>query len=295
MSILPEQTAKDQQKKDTALMSHILKCGNWPLSVCSWSLHADLNGVVQAMKQLGIGQVNLALKPVFLDTGDKYLEAIQKQSWIISATTIGFFHEDYSSLDSIRATGGIVPDKHWTRNREMVLRSIAITAELGVRFLTMHAGFIEDSEHVKAQQFRDRLACLADAAGERGISLLMETGQETAKCLRNLLEELEHPALGVNFDPANMILYGKGNPVEAVRMLGRWIRHVHIKDANGTKVPGTWGTEVPWGQGQVGSVSFLGALKDIDYKGALAIEREAGDDRLGDIRLAADGLMAWKQ
>ncbi len=247
------------------------------------------------MGELGIDHVNLALKPAFLEDGEAYLEAIRQQPWKISATTIGFFQEDYSSLDCIRATGGIVPDEYWDRNREMVLRSLDITVELGVPFLTLHAGFLEDDNPVKARLFRDRLLCLANAAGERGISLLMETGQETAKCLRDMLEELNHPALGINFDPANMILYGKGNPVEAVHLLGRWIRHVHVKDAIATQVPDTWGTEVPWGQGQVGSKSFLDALKAIEYNGVLAIEREAGDDRLGDIRLAAEALVSWKQ
>ena len=269
------------------------KCGQWPLAVCSWSLRADFDGIVKAMQELGIGCVNLALKPVFRDGGDAYLEAIRKQEWMISAMTIGFFHEDYSSLESIRVTGGIVPDEYWARNREMVMRSIAITAECGVRFLTMHAGFIEDDDKAKVQKFQDRLVCLADAAGERGISLLMETGQETAECLRNLLEEMNHPALGVNFDPANMILYGKGNPVEAVRVLGRWIKHVHIKDAMLAKIAGTWGTEVPWGEGQVGGEAFLNVLKEIGFNGVLAIEREAGENRIGDIRSASEKLLSW--
>ncbi|HNX36450.1 MAG TPA: sugar phosphate isomerase/epimerase family protein [Kiritimatiellia bacterium] len=270
-----------------------LRCGHWPLSVCSWSLRTDLNGVALAMRQLGVSRVNLALKPAFREGGDAYLEAVRAQPWTVSAATIGFFHEDYSSLESIRATGGIVPDEHWDENRKMVLRAIDITASLGVPFLTLHAGFIEDGSPAKARHFRDRVVCLADAAGERGIALLMETGQETANCLRDLLEELNHPALGINFDPANMILYGRGDPVEAVRMLGRWIRHVHIKDAIATKIPGTWGTEVPWGRGQVGGASFLHALETIDYNGALAIEREAGDNRLEDIRQAAGLLAAW--
>jgi len=123
--------------------------------------------------------------------------------------------------------------------------------------------------------------------------LLMETGQETAGCLRELLEELRHPALGVNFDPANMILYDKGDPVAAVRTLGPWIRHVHIKDAVRTKQPGTWGAEVPWGDGEVGTTAFLDALKEVGFAGVLAIEREAGNNRLGDIQLAADRLARY--
>jgi sugar phosphate isomerase/epimerase len=295
MSISLEHAGKHPEREEPTQMPCQPKCGSWPLSVCTWSLRTDPDGVARALKQLDIGLVNLALKPAFMENGAVYLEAVKKQSWGVSAVTIGFFQEDYSSLESIRATGGIVPDEHWDRNRATVIRSVAITAELGARFLTLHAGFVEDDDPVKARKFMDRLVCLADAAGERGVTLLMETGQETARCLSALLGELGHPALGINFDPANMILYGKGDPVEAVRMLGRWIRHVHVKDAIAAKVPGTWGTEVPWGQGQVGTASFLGALKEIDYKGTLAIERESGDDRLGDIRLAAGRLMAWER
>ncbi len=120
--------------------------------------------------------------------------------------------------------------------------------------------------------------------------LLLETGQETAEELRSFLKELDHPAVGVNFDPANMILYDKGNPIEAVRVLAPWVKHIHVKDANRTAQPGTWGAEVPWGNGQVQPEKFLNALTEIGFDGALAIEREAGDDRPGDIKLAADRL-----
>ncbi len=96
--------------------------------------------------------------------------------------------------------------------------------------------------------------------------------------------------LGVNFDPANMILYDKGDPVEAVRRLGSWIKHVHIKDAVRTSHPGTWGTETPWGEGQVAGDALLTALKEVGFTGVLAIERETGDNRLEDIRLAVARL-----
>jgi sugar phosphate isomerase/epimerase len=118
----------------------------------------------------------------------------------------------------------------------------------------------------------------------------METGQETAAGLHEFLEELNRPAVAVNFDPANMILYDKGNPIEAVKTLKGWINHVHIKDAVRPKEPGTWGLEVPWGKGQVGANDFLRALDEIGFEGVLAIEREAGDDRFGDIKLAVEKL-----
>lgn len=108
-------------------------CG-WPLSVCSWSLRCDPDGVARAMETLGLRQVNLALKPAFAENGADYLAAVRHHAWTVSAATIGFFHEDYTSLESIRATGGIVPDEHWPRSREMVLRSVELTVELGAPF-----------------------------------------------------------------------------------------------------------------------------------------------------------------
>lgn len=265
-------------------------CRRWPMAICSWSLRLDVDGVSKAMERLGIAHVNLALKPALREGGEEYIDAVRCQRWTISATTIGFPQEDYTSLESIRATGGIVPDAHWPRNRELFERAVAITSELGVPYLTMHAGFIEVGDAAQSKRIRHRVALLADIAAGRGITLLMETGQETAAHLRGFLRELGHPMLGVNFDPANMILYDKGDPAEAVRTLGGWIKHVHVKDAIRTETPGAWGTEVPWGEGQVGCGRFLRALNEIGFDGALAIEREAGDDRFGDIALAVERL-----
>jgi len=120
--------------------------------------------------------------------------------------------------------------------------------------------------------------------------LLLETGQETAEELRRFLEELDHSAVGVNFDPANMILYDKGNPIDAVKVLAPWVKHLHAKDATRTRKPGTWGAEVPWGDGEVQTAAFLDTLAQVGFKGTLAIEREAGDNRFGDVKLAAERL-----
>ena len=124
---------------------------------------------------------------------------------------------------------------------------------------------------------------------DRSAPVAFETGQETAADLAKFLPTV--PGAGVNFDPANMILYGKGSPVEAVRTLAPWIKHVHLKDAVVTKKPGTWGTEVPWGDGEVDAPRFLAELEAAGYKGNFAIEREGGNDRPGDIALAAKRLL----
>ncbi|MBN2137405.1 MAG: sugar phosphate isomerase/epimerase [Sedimentisphaerales bacterium] len=267
-----------------------MKCKNWPIAVCTWSLQTDISGVAEAIGKIGIEHVHLGIRGAVEDP--HVLAEIQEQDWTVTATMIDFPQEDYSSLDAIKVTGGVVPDDCWAANKQLFAGAADKTATLGVEFLSMHAGFIDESNAAHAKKFHDRIKCLADIAAEKGLTLLLETGQETAEELKAFLEELAHPAVGVNFDPANMILYDKGDPIEAMRVLAPWIKHLHVKDATRTKVPGTWGAEVPWGEGQVGIERFAAALEEIGFDGAMAIEREAGDDRVGDIALAAERLGA---
>jgi L-ribulose-5-phosphate 3-epimerase len=269
-----------------------MKCKDWPVSICSWSLQTDVAGVAQAMKDLGLEHVHLAVGPASEEGGQAYLEAIKAQDWTITSTMIGFPQEDYSTFERIKVTGGIVPDETWDSNRQMVLDALDVTADLGVKYLSTHAGFIDETDKAHAQKITKRIKLLADAAADKGVMFLLETGQETAAELAHFLETLDHNFVGVNFDPANIILYNKGNPIQAVRTLAPWIRHIHVKDATRTKEPGTWGTEVPWGDGEVGIADFLNVLAEIGFEGALAIEREGGDNRFGDIKLAIERLAA---
>jgi L-ribulose-5-phosphate 3-epimerase len=153
--------------------------------------------------------------------------------------------------------------------------------------VTFHAGFLphEESDPAFAKMLR-RLAEVADIFAAEKIELGLETGQESAPVLAGLLQKLDRPNVGVNFDPANMILYNKGDPIEAVRTLGPWLRQIHIKDAVKTKTPGTWGEEVTVGEGEVDWRAFFAALRQLDFSGSFVIEREAGSRRVADIRAA---------
>jgi len=269
-----------------------MRCRNRPVGVCSWSLRTDVQGVAKAMKELGLRHVHLGIRPAVEDSSGKCLDTIQAQDWTITSTMIDFPQEDYSTLDSIKITGGVVPDAQWQQNHNLFLGAIIATAKLGVKYLSMHAGFIDESNKAYAEKIYTRIRALANIAADNGVILLLETGQENAKELRHFLEKLDHQSVSVNFDPANMILYDKGDPIEAVRVLSPWIRHLHVKDATRTKQPGTWGAEVPWGDGQVGVKRFLDVLDEVGFDGAMAIEREAGDNRFGDIKLTIERLTA---
>ncbi|MCI0499342.1 MAG: sugar phosphate isomerase/epimerase [Planctomycetales bacterium] len=269
------------------------KHGGSPIGICSWSLQNDFEQINALMKTLAFRHIHLDLRPACKEGGDAYISNVRQRDWTISAAMIGFPQEDYSTLESIRRTGGIVPDDCWPQNRDLFLAAIDRTAQLGVGLLSAHIGFIDPAKPGDYARLLDRVRFLADAADRKNVALLMETGQETAAELRQFLIDLGHPRVGLNFDPANMILYGKGDPIEAVRLLAAWIRHVHIKDAIASQTPNQWGAEVVWGTGQVGADRFLAALKDICYAGAVAVEREAGQTRADDIRSAIRHLTAF--
>ena len=129
---------------------------------------------------------------------------------------------------------------------------------------------------------------VADVFAAKGISLAFETGQETAETLNLFLEKLNRSTVGVNFDPANMILYEKGDPIEALRWIARWLKQCHIKDARQTRQPGTWGDEVVVGTGEVNWRAFFDTLSDLEFDGYCCIEREAGNQRAQDIRAARE-------
>jgi L-ribulose-5-phosphate 3-epimerase len=265
------------------------------LSVCSWSLQptnpADL---VAKLRATGISRVQLALDPLRETPGiwgDTSRLLAQAGITIISGM-FGCVGEDYSTLDTIRVSGGIVPDAAWKQNLKNIEASAALAADLGLKLVTFHAGFVpHDPADPGYAKMLQRLGAVAEIFAVKNITVGLETGQETAADLAALLGALKRPNLGVNFDPANMLLYGKGDPIQAVRLLGPWIRQVHVKDANRTKVPGTWGAEVAVGTGEVNWPAFFAALKEMNFTGDLVIEREAGTQRVADICTAREVVL----
>ncbi|MCL4786796.1 MAG: sugar phosphate isomerase/epimerase [Verrucomicrobia bacterium] len=262
------------------------------LAVCSWSLQPETpQELVTRLEATGIRRVQLALDPLreAPDVWRTAPELLRQNNISIVSGMFGCLGEDYSTLETIRLTGGLAPDATWEQNWKNIQITTALAQKLGLKLVTFHAGFLPHEESDPSfAKLEQRLIQVADAFQARGIALGLETGQETATVLLDFLTKLNRPNLGVNFDPANMILYGKGNPIEALRTLGPWIRQVHIKDAVRTNTPGTWGDEVVAGMGEVDWAAFFATLKEIGFAGDLCIEREAGMNRVEDIRTARE-------
>jgi L-ribulose-5-phosphate 3-epimerase len=264
------------------------------LGVCSWSLQpATPQSLVDQLRTIGIPRVQIALDPIREQPSvwGQIADLFAREQITIVSGMFGTIGEDYSTLDSIRQTGGIVPDQHWEQNWRNIQLSAALAKSLGLRLVAFHAGFLPHEESdPDLPKLRDRLARIADLFANLNIQVGFETGQESALTLRDFLEKLGRPNVGVNFDPANMILYDKGDPIEALRALGPWLKQCHIKDALRTHVPGTWGQEVVVGTGQVDWRAFFRVLDDQHFHGDLCIEREAGNQRIADIIAARDYL-----
>jgi sugar phosphate isomerase/epimerase len=253
-----------------------------------------MEDLVTKVKRLGLSHVQLALGELtFLDDKRKYHELGHLRAGGIQFTggMLAFAGEDYSSIEAIRRTGGYVPDDQWPLRQRVSQEGAKLARELGMKHVMTHIGFVPPPSDAKFGVIVERVRQIAANFAEHGLSLLMETGQEPAAELLHFLQMLNSPNVHINFDPANMILYGAGDPIAAIRLLGKHIRHVHAKDATASAKPGIeWGAEVPFGTGQVNVSSFLHALRQVGYRGPVAIEREAGNNRMTDVATAIESL-----
>ncbi len=258
--------------------------------MCSWSLQPKSPAeLISKLREIGIPRVQLALDPV-REQPDVWSHAgveLRRAGVEIVSGMIGFVGEDYSTMETIHATGGVAPDATWEQNLRNVATSATDASRLGISLVTFHAGFLPpDSASPDYRKMLIRLGAIADLFAQNNLTAAFETGQETAPELSNFLRQLNRPNVGVNFDPANIILYDNGDPISALRELLPWLRQIHIKDGRRTRMRGTWGEEVAAGEGEVPWREFFATLRDADFGGWCCIEREAGNQRVQDIQTA---------
>ena len=268
------------------------------IGVCSWSLQVkSVPELKRLLTRLGIDVVQIACgDPHHADweEGDRLPETARAAGFRLTGAMLGFPGEDYTTPLTIQKTGGFGNPASRPERLERFQWALDRTRALGVSDLMLHAGFIPEPKDPDRKPFLTTLAKVSDLAKAKGVTIAFETGQETADLLRLTLDELKCPNLKVNFDPANMLLYDKGDPLRAVEILGPDIRSVHVKDANRPTTPGQWGEEVPLGKGQVNIRQFVKTLQKVGYRGPLCIEREVGnqEQRLADI---AHGIRYLKE
>ncbi len=254
----------------------------WPLGVFA-SIDAGLGVKLEVAHELAVPTIQLHTPSAASRTEEnakRFLARLGELGIRITCVFCGYDGESYADIPTVKQTVGLVPAA--TRAaRTLETKGISdFTRQLGVDCIGLHIGFVpHDADDPEYKDVINVTREVCDHAQENGQRVHLETGQEPADVLLRFIEDTGRDNLGINFDPANMILYGSGDPLEALEKVGGYLRSVHCKDAKWSDQPGvTWGQEVPLGQGDVGIGNYLRTLDKLGYTGPLTIEREIPQD-----------------
>jgi sugar phosphate isomerase/epimerase len=250
----------------------------WPLGVFA-SLDAGLGVKLEVAHELGVPTIQLHAPHATTRTkanADAFLARLASYGIQLTCVFGGFEGESYADIPTVAQTVGLVPPASRAA-RTQELKEIADFAKLlGCGAVGLHIGFVPHDRSLPLyQEVVDVARDVCDHLAANGQTLHLETGQETADDLIAYIQDVGKNNLFINFDPANMILYGTGEPIAALKKVGRYVRSIHCKDGKWAQSPGKeWGQEVPLGEGDVGMENYLRTLKEIGYDGPLTIERE---------------------
>jgi len=185
-------------------------------------------------------------------------------------------------------TIGLVPPEYRAERVAALKVGADFAVRVGVPTITTHVGFIPESPNNPLYPgLIDALRQVVDYCRERGIVFCFETGQETPTTLLRVIQDLGTENLGINLDPANLLMYGKANPVDALDVFGQYVLGVHAKDGEYPTNGRQLGVEKPLGEGRVNFPALVSRLKALGYRGALTIEREiSGPRQIADIKRA---------
>ena len=189
-------------------------------------------------------------------------------------------------------TLGLVPEAFRFERVKMLQEGIRFAAMIHVKDVATHVGYMPENPY--DPNYAGVLVCLKELVKqckENGQNFLFETGQETPVTLKRAIQDIEKELgkgnVGINLDPANLVMYGKANPVDALEVFGEYVMGIHGKDGKYPTDGHMLGDEVPLGQGKVNYPAFVAKLKEIGYAGDITIEREiSGEEQKKDIVMA---------
>ncbi len=250
----------------------------------------DPSESLEKVATVGVSNAQMGCPPDEYLAGDGFerLRAAVDESGVAVTTVFcGFEGESYADIPTVKETVGYVPAGPREARIQKTLAISEFAKGLGVDAVAAHIGFIPEDEGDPL--FGEMVAAIqriTDYCGANGQVFSLETGQESGEALLAFLKAVDRDNIKVNFDPANMILYGSGEPLEALVIVKDYVASVHAKDATWSDQPKvTWGEETPLGEGDVGMAKFIDTLKEIGFDGYITIEREiSGDKQVEDIR-----------
>ena len=219
-------------------------------------------------------------------------DAVRQTGVAITTVFCGFEGESYADIPTVINTVGLVPEEPREARVQKIEQISQFARELGVDRVGAHIGFIpHDQADPRFAALVQTVRGICDSLAKREQNFALETGQETSEALKIFIQEVARPNLKVNFDPANMVLYGTEAPIPATKLLMPWIDGVHCKDGTWPLEKDQLGHETPFGQGDVAAVEWLQTLIEAGYRGPLTIEREiSGPQQMQDV-IAAKTLI----
>lgn len=226
------------------------------------------------------------------DTARRVNEAIAKHEVTVTAFWCGWNGPKTWDFYDGQHNMGLVPETYRFQRLQMLMHGSDFTKKIGVRDLVTHVGYMPENPY--DPQYSAVIACLKELVRkckENGQNFLFETGQETPVTLKRAIQDIGYDNVGINLDPANLIMYGKANPIDALDVFGEYVLGVHGKDGLYPTDGHSLGAEVPLGEGKVNYPAFMEKLKEVGYKGDITIEREiSGEQQKRDIVRAKEIL-----
>ena len=258
-----------------------------------WAAEAEAK--INTIKSLGLGVAQIGARWCEVANAPKRraLAKLMRGSGIEWVTLFAAFEgENYADIPCVRDTVGLVPADLRARRLDEAKKLSEFGCEVGITRFALHVGFVpENPNDPFYQTVAHTVRMLADECRFNGQQLCLETGQESADAMLRFIADVNCSNVRVNFDPANMILYGSGEPIEALGKLAEHVVTVHCKDGKWPTEKDKLGIEMPLGQGDVGMDRFIAKLKAIGYQGPLTIEREiSGEQQLADVRMGIELL-----
>ena len=258
---------------------------------CMVHLKSQFEEQIARLRELGIPtcQVNCWDPDLLTDeNAQRVIRVCEENGITVSAFWCGWsgpvkwnFYEGQSTL-------GLVPAAYRWQRMQDLMKGALFAEKIGVTDVITHCGYLpEDPTSKEYSDIVASLRYLAEFYKKHGRWFLFETGQETPVTLLRTITDVGTDNLGINLDPANLILYGKANPVDALDVFGQYVRGIHGKDGRYPTDGRNLGKETPLGEGKVNYPAFIRRLHEIGYNGAITIEREvSGEEQIAGIKLA---------
>jgi len=256
------------------------------------SISADPEPAIKRVHDLGFPTCQLVIETFHDSTVAKLRDALAKYAIeVSSAVAVGPSPEVYDFYQGPQ-TIGLVPPKYREARIARMKQVSDFAKKAGITGMQSHCGFLPENpnEPLYAEAVK-AIRTVAEYCKQNGQTFRCETGQETPITLVRAIKDVGLDNVGVNFDAANLVLYGKANPVDAVELLGPYIMGVHAKDGLYPTNPKQLGREVAIGKGKVNFPVLIGLLKKVGYQNPITIEREIEGTKQTEDILAAKGYL----